>query len=165
MGYQSVNEIENFSFEDCEIRKFEVNDTQISFELEALIVKPNNSQNSNYTESYVSTTELRLTNARIISAIKDGYRYYDANDVLVSEVADVILSDEQIKVLPSSCKGAYLFELTRQKEENGSFYYTLGIEFPGEDEYDNTNPESYTLEICFEKSIFSWEHYLNKVQR
>lgn len=163
MAFQSINEIEKFSFEDCRINKFEVKENQIYMELEALIVKPDNSQNTNYTESYAATTKVKLTEGQILSGIKDGYKYYDANDVLIKEVPDETFTKERVTNFPKTCEGAFLYALTKEKQEDNVNYYTMGIEF--EDEEDNTVADSYQLKICFEKAVFSWETYLNRVQR
>lgn len=163
MGFQSTDEIEKFSFEDCKIGKFLIKENQICMELEALIVKPDNSQNTNYTESYAATTTVKFINGKVLYGVKDGYKYYDANDVLQKEVPDEPLTEEQIKEFPEKCEGAYLFSVEKQKQENDLYYYELAIEF--EDEEDNTVADSYRLQICFEQAVFTWEEYLNRVQR
>lgn len=163
MGFQSIDEIEKFSFEDCKIDKFQVKENQICMELEALIVKPDNSQNTNYTESYAATTTVKFAKGKILSGMKDGYKYYDANDVLQKEVPDEPLTEEQLKEFPISCEGAYLFSMEKLRQENDLYYYELSIEFG--DEEDNSVADSYRLQICFEKAVFTWEEYLNRVQR
>ena len=163
MAFQSIDEIEKFSFEDCKISKFQVEESQIYMELEALIVKPDNSQNTNYTESYAGTTKMSLTGGKILSGIKDGFKYYDANDVLIKEVPDQPLTPEQLEKFPKTCEGAFLFSMVKTKEEDNIYYYEMGIEF--EDEEDNTVADSYQLTISFEKAVFTWEQYLNRVQR
>ena len=74
MGYQSVNELEQFSFEDCRIKKMELLEDIIRMEMEALIVLPFNSQNTNFTESYAGDTVMRLLGAKVTGAVKEGYR-------------------------------------------------------------------------------------------
>lgn len=162
MGFQSVNEIEKFSFEDCRICKFQVDQQQVCMELEALIVKPDNSQNTNYTESYAADTKVKLEHGSILSGVKDGYKYYDANDVLLKEVPDETLTKEQLAQLLTKCPGAFLFSMEKLKQEDNRYYYEMSIEF--QDEEDNTVADSYRLQICFEKAVFSWEQYLNRVQ-
>ena len=163
MKYQSIDEIETFSFEDCRICKFQVKENQIYMELEALIVKPDNSQNTNYIESYAGITVAKFIGGKILSGVKDGYKYYDANDVLLNEVPDKPLTEKQLVEFPETCKGAFLFSMAKAKQENNLYYYDMGIEF--EDEEDNTAADSYQLQICFEKAVFTWENYLNRVQR
>lgn len=165
MKYQSINEIEKFSFEDCRISKFEVKEDRIQLELEALIVKPDNSQNTNYTESYAGTTNARFIGGKILSGIKEGYRYYDANDVLLKETPDEPLTMEQILKLIRACAGAYLFLMEKKTETDGLYCYSLGIELVDSSEEVDVMSDSYQLEISFEKAIFDWEFYMNRVQR
>lgn len=162
MQYKSINEINNFSFEDCIINKFEVRDDMICLELEALRVKPENSQNTNYTESYAGTTEVRLLAGKIISGVKDGYRYYNANDELMKETPDEPLGEREILELTKKCEGAYLFSMIQKGETDGLYSYSMGIEFADE---ENTMADSYQLEIIFEKAIFEWDFYMNRVQK
>ncbi len=162
MAFKSVNEIEGFRFDDCQISRFEVNEQGIRLELEALIVKADNSQNTNYTESYAATAEMNLCAGKLLQGIKDGYKYYDANDVLLSEVADTELSDEALHAFPKQCAGAYLYEMAKEDETENGYSYTLGIEF--EDMEDHTVGDSYRLRVGFEKAVVTWERYLNRVQ-
>lgn len=157
MAYQSVNEIEKFSFEDAQITKIKETEQGITMEVEALIVKPNNSQNANYTESYAATTTIRLVEGKIVSGVKEGYKYYDANDVLKEVVADKPLSKEQINQLIDNCENAYVIGFLQESKEDEKFVYSFGIEI--------NEDESYWLLLEFGKAIFNWEQYLNKVQR
>lgn len=157
MSYKSIDEIEQFCFDDCQIQACSVTEQAIILHVDALIVRAGNSQNTNYTESYADTTELRLKAGRIDKIIKDGYRYYDANEVLISEVPDYELTAEEIKNFPTAFAGAYLFEM--KKTADG---YMLGIEF--EDPEDHTAGASYQVYVNADSAICTWERYLNRVQ-
>ena len=80
MAYKSMDEIEQFRFDDCQIDSFRTIGQDLILEVEALIVRANNSQNTNYTESYADTTRISLHGGRLEKVVKDGYRYYEAND-------------------------------------------------------------------------------------
>lgn len=157
MAFKSVDEVEQFRFDDCQISAFTVTDQKLELEVEALIVRTNNSQNTNYTESYAGTTKISLVNGTIQKIIKDGYRYYDANDVLLSEVPDEELSEEEIKQFPGRCRDAYLYDM--QKTAEG---YILGIEF--EDPDDHGVSDSYQVIVACDSVICTWERYMNRVQ-
>ena len=60
MKFNAVNELEHFSFRDAQIQKAEWTGDALRFELEAVIVKADNSQNGNYTDSYAGTTQMEL---------------------------------------------------------------------------------------------------------
>ncbi len=164
MNYKSTNEIEAFSFKDCRITGFEVEEDCITLVLEALIIKKENSQNTNYTDSYAGTTTARFIKGKITDGVKDGYKYYDANDVLINEVPDHKLSEEEIEKIPKQCENAYLYFLNKNdnEKEDGMLSYSLGIEF--EDESEGTVSDSYCLNILFEKAVFEWDRYMNRVQ-
>ncbi len=160
--FVTINEIEHFGFDDCVINKFDVSPAGISLLLDALIIKRDNSQNANYTDSYADVTTARFEEGRIISGIKDGFRYYDADDNFISEEPDVELSAEELKAFPKKSEGAYLYDIEKNGEENGEFFYTLCVEFV--DEEDSTMAESYQIRIAFAKAVFEWEKYMNRVQ-
>lgn len=166
MQYKSINEIEQFSFQDCEMISFKAADSQIQMVLEAVLVMPGNSQNPNYTMSYARTTNVRLQKARILSAVKDGYKYYDADGVLMEEVPDTPLSEDEINGLSALFANSYFYAMNKLSEDNSLFTYCMHVEIPirSEDEYDNTVQDSYTLEVSFENAIFEWDSYLNKAQ-
>ncbi|MBO5510034.1 MAG: hypothetical protein J5962_06205 [Lachnospiraceae bacterium] len=162
MGFVSVNEIDKFRYDDCVMESFEITDKAICLELEALIVGKNNSQNENYTESYAGTTMASFVSGKVLGAIKDGYRYYDANEVLQREVPDTRLSDKETEELIKKCPGAFLYSIDKTDEKDGLLYAVLGIEFI--DETEKTMADSYQIHIVYEKAIFEWEHYMNRVQ-
>lgn len=163
MGFQSVNEIEQFNFDDCQVFNIEISENNISMELEALIVRRNNSQNTNYTESYAGTTTVRFQTGKLLKVMKDGYKYYNADEVLINEIPDRELSQEEIGEFIKNSNGAYLYFMDKDKEEDGKFYYTIGIEFI--DKEENTMADSYSLSVSFEKAVFNWERYMNRVQQ
>ena len=51
VAYKSVDELEHFRFDDCQIDTFAVTENGVELMVEALIVRADNSQNTNYTES------------------------------------------------------------------------------------------------------------------
>lgn len=165
MSFQSVNEIEKFSFEDCQITKFEVLENAFCFELEALIVMPNNSQNTNYTESYAGTTKAVFNKAKILKGVKLGYKYYDANDNLIEEISDLKLSLEETYDFLKQSKDCYLYSMDKVSEDNGVYTYSIEIEIPNDEEYDTTPTSAYLIELSFSLATFKWDYYLNRVQR
>lgn len=159
MGFQSVNELEQFSFQDAQIKDFKVSEGLISFKLEAVIVKARNSQNANFTDSYAGTLSMRLLGGNIQKAVKEGYKYYDANDVLVEEIPDQPLSEEEIEALVKESKDYYLFDVVKVEDgqnTTGHFLYLFGL--------DADEETSYWFQIEFDKSILEWERYMNRVQ-
>lgn len=161
MGFQSINEIEQFRFDDCVICELVEEPNQVEIVVDALIVCRNNSQNTNFTESYADTAKIRFVGGKIASGVKDGFKYYDANEVLLSEVPDTSLDEETLKSLKKQCAGAYLYDIQKEQDKDGKVCFVLSIEFV--DEEEQTMGESYRLFVPAEKVVVNWERYLNRV--
>ena len=165
MGYQSVNELEQFSFEDCRIKKMELLEDIIRMEMEALIVLPFNSQNTNFTESYAGDTVMRLLGAKVTGAVKEGYRYFNANGVLLEQVPDEPMSGETLKEFVEHIGGAYFYSMKKTGEKDGKITCALNFEVPPEEEYEDTKADIYRIEVEYEKLVVNWERFLNRVQK
>lgn len=153
--FKSTNEIEKFSFEDCVFSGFEKAEDGLVFELEALIVRANNSQNANFTDSYAGTAFLKFADAKIDAVLKAGYRYYDADGNLLKSVEDEPVPENDREPLYKILKGSYL--VACDKTEKG---YFLEIEMCEEDGVG----ASYLLDIACNDAIVTWERYMNRVQ-
>ncbi|MDO5126792.1 MAG: hypothetical protein Q4D54_03475 [Eubacteriales bacterium] len=162
MGFQSINEIEQFRFDDCVICELVEEPDKVELVVDALIVCRNNSQNTNFTESYADTAKIRFAGGKIAGGIKDGFKYYDANEVLLSEVPDTSLDEEALMRLKKQCAGAYLYDIQKEQDTDGKVCFVLSIEFI--DEEEQTMGESYRLFVPAEKVVVNWERYLNRVQ-
>ncbi|MDO4489738.1 MAG: hypothetical protein Q4B85_01495 [Lachnospiraceae bacterium] len=166
MKFHSVNELENFSFRDAVITHFEQRDQRILLEVEALIVKGSNSQNSRFYDSYADTAQLNLVKGKILQGVKEGFRYFNADGVLLREVPDEELTEAQLKELLNSCRGAYLFAAERKADtEEGQMTYSLGIEFGDDSDGTLTMGDSYWLQVCCSSVEVDWERYMNRVER
>lgn len=165
MKFHSVNELENFSFRDAQVFLFEEREQRILLEVEALIVKGTNSQNSRYYDSYADTTQINLVNGCIVSAVKEGFRYYNADGVLQKEVPDEPLTREQITELLAGCKGAFLFSMEKKEETEVGYTYAIGIEFGDDSDGTLTMGDSYWLTVTCTAAEVDWERYMNRVER
>lgn len=183
MSFQSIDELRNFGFEDAQVFGIKVNENVLEMEIEALIVLPRNSQNSNYTESYAGTVSARFEGAKVIEMQKDGLRRYDANDVLLEEVPDEMIPMIGIAGSLKSMDEAFLpfiEELDKrdfipvcktapEKVEEAAgdrkYFAEVGFEVPQFDDPSGLESTNYTLRIAYDKVIFSWEHYMNKVNK
>lgn len=157
MGFCSKNEIDKFGYNDCVITKAQITDSEINLELEALIVKAANSQNTNFTDSYAGEAVCVLQEAGIDLVTKAGYRYYDANDNLIEEKPDEVvkLTDAELSELISD---TYLADI--EKNDDGT--YNLVSEEIKEDISENA--EIYVIKVSCKDIIISWERYMNRVQ-
>ena len=155
--FKSIDEIDKFSYEDCVLTGMEWAEDGLLFEVEALIVKENNSQNTNFTESYAGPAVIKLVDGRITEVTKTGFKYYDADGQLLKTVPD---EDESPLVWESLFKtfpGNYLPSL--EAADDG---FIIEIEMSEE---DGTQGNSYLLKIEASSVIITWEKYLNRVGR
>lgn len=160
--FRSINEIENFRYDDCRIIRRKNTESDIVIDVEALIVKSNNSQNSNFTESYADVTQLCFEKGTVIRGIKDGMKKYDANEKLVEEVPDVTLDEASLNNVWGNLGGMYLQGIERIADTNE---YVLFLEKANEDQYDTLPSDTYQVKIQCDNVIISWDRYLNRVQQ
>ena len=164
MKYQSVNEFSHFSFSDCVLTEMTMSPAGVHLTLEALIVLPENSQNTNFTQSYAGTVQLRLVGGKFTESVKEGYRYRDANDVLLESVPDTLLSPAEVEALLPELRDVYLFQILSEAQTDGRLLLELGIDFPQAEEFDTLITPSYRIGVLCEKAIFGWDYYMNRVE-
>lgn len=162
MSFKSINEVDNFRYDDCCIIRRKNTESDIVLEVEALIVKSNNSQNSNFTESYADITQINFKNGSIVMGIKDGMKKYDANEKLIEEIEDVVLDDKSLGQVCDNLGGMYLQGIECIKDTDD---YVLFLEKANEDQYDTLPSDTYQIKVHCEEVIISWDRYLNRVQQ
>ena len=164
MKFQSVNEFSHFSFSDCVLTGIEQNPAGIQLTLEALIVLPENSQNTNFTKSYAGPVQLRLIGGQLTDSIKEGYLYRDADGKLLESVPDTVLSPAEVEALLPTFRDVYLFQILSETRADGRVLLELGIEFPQDEEFDTLVTPSYRIGVRCEKAVFGWDYYMNRVE-
>ncbi len=158
--YRSVDEIDRLDFKDCSITDAIVNEDGIRLDLEALIIKANNSQNENYTDSYAGETHMHLKAGKIIEAVREGYRYYNADNELIREVPDEKIEEGRIADLTQLFTGSYLADM--KVLEPGKC--NLFIETVSEEDH-MTASDSYLITVTYDSAVFTWTRYLNRVSQ
>lgn len=158
MKFKSVNEIDKFGYRDSYIEDMIFEDKCIVLMAEALIVKANNSNNSNYTDSYAGTSRISFSNGSVEKITKLGYKRFDANDNLLDSIDDkeVLLENKGIIKI---CKGAYLTSIEQGDEK----LVSVGIEIPDEDPTAIT--DEYEIVLKCDEVIIEWDKYLNRVEK
>lgn len=157
MRFNSINEIDKFRFDDCVLKECSIDESGITLMVEALIVKADNSQNSNYTESYAGEAAINMPGAKVSGLIRDGYRKYDADDNLIEQVEDESLPVNALN-FKEMFNNQYLTDISALKEGE----YRIGFEIADEDPTAIT--DSYTMVVQCESISVSWDRYMNRVQ-
>lgn len=156
MAFVSNNEINKFSFQDAVLVKFERALSTIWLTVDALIVKANNSQNTNYTDSYADTAEIELDDIEIVALLKEGYSRYDADDKLIEEIPDEPVAPDDYHTVFKEIAGAYLATFEYEDDE-----YVLEFEVPDE---VGAIGDTYELHVRASGIQVKWDRYLNRVQ-
>lgn len=155
--FKSIDETDKFSYTDCVISDIEKAEDGLIFNLEALIVKENNSQNSNFTESFAGPSKIKFVDGKLKDIVKVGFKYYNADSVLIKEVPDEPVVKVEWESLLKTIPGNYLPGI--EKKENT---YICEVEMSEE---DGTQGNSYLLSIEATSVIVTWDKYLNRVSR
>ena len=155
--FKSIDETDKFSYEDCVLTGIEKAEDGLIMDVEALIVRENNSQNTNFTESYAGPTAIKFVDGKITDIVKVGFKYYDADGRLIKEVPDEPVVKPQWESLIKTFDGNYLPAL-----DKGDGRYTVEIEMS---EDDGTQGNSYLLTIEASGVVITWDKYLNRVGR
>ena len=157
----SVNETEQFGYTDATIVKSKVGEDYIELNVEALIVKSNNSQNSNYTDSYADIATIMIEDFKQLSFIKEGYKKYSANDELLFEIPDEEVKDKSLKDFLLTQESLYLPSFNANQIDD-CFEGIMEFELPAE---MGEMSDTYELKFEFSKVKISWDKYLNRVQQ
>lgn len=170
MKYVSKNELNTLRFDDCILKKMEINEENMKLLVEALIILSGNSQNTNYTDSYAGEAVIEISNARLTKVIKEGYKRYDANDVLMEEIPDTVMDTDAD--YPGLFKEQYLISLKEaespkddsQKDDSqkDGRYLTFEVEMTDED--PSVITDVYEMTVEYSDVTVSWDRYLNRVQ-
>lgn len=156
MPFISKNELDKLDFSDCVCTEFKREGDTISLSLEGLIIKANNSQNANFTDSYSDVTICKLEGVEVLAVLKEGYTRYDANDNVIEEVLDDPIAPSEYEKLYELLKESYLVRFFRTKED-----YLMEFELPCE---DGDMPDAYEFRVDASSVTFTWDKYLNRVQ-
>ena len=159
--YISKNEAEGFSYEDSIITGLQIEDDGIYLLVEALVVEPQNSQNTNFQRSYADTATITFAEGKVVNAVKEGFKRYDADDKLLEEIPDREMDRAQLDSLLAGLKGQYLYDLKAAGQENDTRNYVLGIE-QATDDLTGVDADSYQILIQCRDMTVSWERYMNR---
>lgn len=161
MKFKSVDEMNQFSFEDSEIKELKIEEGRIRFTFNGAMVRAKNSQNGRYQDMYCGEIILQLENAEIARVVKEGMKYYDANGELLREVPD---EDVPVPVQQSvfrRCANGKIFTTVEDEVKEG-YAYEFGIDVPREGEEEEV--DTYWLCILFQRSIAMWDRYCSPAE-
>lgn len=156
MKYKCVNKLDKFGFQDAGIISCNYKDDTLSLELEGMIAKYDNPHNQKFEDCYITATQIRFKEAKIIRFFLEGAKYYDANDVFLEEVPDTdILPEAYMETIEKLINGVVFMvrEKSTAQDENKCCMIAIDVE-----------EDTYWLEMEYEKVVVEWDRFMNKVQ-
>lgn len=162
MSFVSINEIESFRYDDCYIIGRKDTGSDMVLEVKALIVKGDNSQNANFTDSYADVAQIILKKGSIVKGIKDGIKRYDADGKLIEEIEDVILDNDNLSQLCNNLEGMYLQEIERVNDTDD---YVIFTERASDEPYETFSSDTYQIKVHCDGITIRWDRYLNRVEQ
>lgn len=161
MKFKCVDELNKFGYSDAEVSSVELSSGSLKIIAAGLISKYNNPCNNRYQDCYIAEGYIRFTEAEIIGFIKEGMKYYNANDVLINEVPDSIIeADEYAGIMSAMKDNCYMYGiLDKGVNDNGNRVCEIGIDIEDED----GDSETYWIEITYDKAIIEWDRYAGRV--
>lgn len=161
MKFQTIDEMDAFSFEDSVVEKLEIRDGEIFFQFSGALVKENNSQNARYQDMYCGTIELTLQGAEIARFVKEGMKYFDADGNLLREIPNEdVPAPAQEEILKRLASGT-VFTTVKDEVESG-YAYEFGIDVPQVE--DEEEVDTFWLCIIFEHAMAGWDRYCSPVE-
>lgn len=152
MKYSTVNEFENFEFDDVHVSDIQSFDSTFHIVLDDVKILPDNSCNRDIRKMRANSLWLKIENPKIVSFIEEGYKTYNADGVLISEDEDRTVAVLEYKEIFDCIPDGYAFSIKKTEVENG-FNYEFVL--------DGTNEKTYTLVVQGSKDAEEWDKFLN----
>ena len=95
MGYRTVDEWENFEFQDADIGQIHMQNGHLYLELGYVTILPDNSCNRDIRKMGTNELTLQLQQVEIDRIVEEGYKIYDADGNFTKSVEDQELTPEE----------------------------------------------------------------------
>ncbi|MCI8410773.1 MAG: hypothetical protein HFJ09_16175 [Lachnospiraceae bacterium] len=151
MKYQTVDSLEDFSFAQAAIFDTEYTSSHIRLQLANVTISSSNEHNRDIMDMRTNDLILTFESPMILSILKEGYKIYDANEQLIEEIPDKIISDDEYTSIIQSLPESFIYSIDILSKE----HCVINIDT----ENDNT---SYRIELMFQHSIVQWDRFLKK---
>lgn len=154
MRFIVENSFAAFSFKDANIVSWEMHEQHMQMQLNGVIALANNPCNEEMVDRYVDVVQLRMRNVSIKNMLIEGYKYYDANDVLQEEVPDQVIPVIDYPKIIKECsqQQGFLFQIEEEiKGEEKLYHFSIDVE-----------EKTYLVTLQMEKAIMEWDRFMNR---
>lgn len=157
MGYETINKLHQFSLQHGALLSCKKSDGDLCMEIDGAIATYDNEHNDRSVNTCISTLFLRLSDARVEELLLEGYKYYDADGNLMSEVEDKPMNPEELPAVMQLCEGGYIAGEDLLEKADERYYLQLQV-----DAVDSN--DTYCMTFSFTKSSAKWERFQQKAE-
>ncbi|MDD2981027.1 MAG: subtilin biosynthesis sensor protein SpaK [Hespellia sp.] len=149
MGYETIDELEHFQFREVHISEIrQITNSSFYAILDNVTILETNSCNRDIFDMRTNNLTLRIEEGQIVSFVEEGYKIFDANEILMQEVADRILPPEEYNAMLKDMTDATLYSI---KKDGTRYIFDI-------DACDHT----YTLVVEGSHDTEEWNRFLKK---
>lgn len=154
MNFRTVDEFENFDFNEAHISRIENRSGHVFLMLDNVMIAAKNSCNRDIREMRTNDLVLKLQDGQITSFIKEGVKVYNADGVFQREIPDEIIPVEKYQETFDMLIDKYMLEVTVKRDEaSEENIYEFEIEY---EEF------SYLLVVKAAHDTEEWDRFMNK---
>lgn len=154
MNFRTVDEFENFDFNEAHIGGIEVKSGHVFLYLDNVMISAKNSCNRDIREMRTNELVLKLQDGQITSFVKEGVKVYNADGVFQREIPDEIIPAEKYQETFEMLFDKYMIEAgIKKNDETAENIYEFEIEY---EEF------SYLLVVKAAHDVEEWDKFMNK---
>lgn len=155
MSYRTVDEAENFEFQDAEILEMKLERDHLVLNLGYVTILPENSCNRDIRKMGTNELMLQVQHVKILRFVEEGYKVYDADGNLTGTFEDrEVPAEEYTKMFDSLVQGN-IYSLIKKKSDGGTEGYEYEISM-------DANEHTYQLVVTGTHDVQEWERFMNR---
>lgn len=147
MKYKTIDELGHFRFEKAIVCELTQMNGYFHGIFDAVTILPENTTNRDLFEMGANNLHFTIEDGKISSFIKEGYRRYDANEVLVEEIPDEDVAPEDYNDILKSLREEEVISFVQEGDD-----YILSVD---------TMYHVYCIHITGVHDKEEWDRYIN----
>ena len=112
MKYKCINKLHQFDFYQASIASIHFYGSTFTMDLDNVTIKADNEHNRDIHDMRANNVLMTFPNTSIVKIIEEGYKVYDANDVLTENIEDQIVPTENYKSFFTDMEGNFIYSST-----------------------------------------------------
>lgn len=152
MKFTTQDEFSNFTYQDVHIADIQITSGFFCMHLDNVTILPENSCNRDIRKMRANNLILRITEGQVRRLVREGFRTYNADGVLMGQTPDEELSPEAYAQAAEAFVDGMMYSAERTQTEDG-YQYTFVI--------DASDERTYAMTVCGSGDTQEWDRFLN----